>query len=182
MQPERRRRRRRAGHVPDLAGQVRRCPCVPPSHLLSPSPSSPRIPTLTSPSSTFLLAAAGGNCKDVSYNMRTAMQYFRDTISSNGGDLLLSLGMYNGWYEVRPPPLSPLFALLPCFSLAAARLTPPPSLRGLQGLTEESATAARWGSCCRCQNNLDYLQSFVNGFILGHDGHEVGTYHNLDVC
>ncbi|TCD71591.1 hypothetical protein EIP91_007338 [Steccherinum ochraceum] len=53
-----------------------------------------------------------------------------------------------------------------------------------QGLTVAKATAAAHTSCCRCQNNLDYLQQTFNGWILGIDpiAAGFGKYHNLDVC
>ncbi|THH32276.1 hypothetical protein EUX98_g1926, partial [Antrodiella citrinella] len=52
------------------------------------------------------------------------------------------------------------------------------------GLTVGAATAAAHSSCCRCQNNLDYLQQTFNGWVLGIDpiAANFGKYHNLDVC
>ncbi|KAJ7508100.1 glycoside hydrolase family 23 protein [Mycena galericulata] len=43
--------------------------------------------------------APGGNCRDPDYNSRTAAAYFSDTLNSNQGDVLLSVGTYNGWYK-----------------------------------------------------------------------------------
>jgi hypothetical protein len=94
--------------------------------------------------------APGGNCKDVHFNMRTGMQYLRDTISQNGGDLLKSLGMYNGWQPER--------------------------------MTMESATAARYTSCCRCQNNLDYLHQTLNGWLQGISGYSIVRPRRLSLC
>jgi hypothetical protein len=66
--------------------------------------------------------APGGNCKDVDFNMRTAMKYFADTLDANGGDTLLSIGMYNGWHKgmtyVRPAYLS-AYPYLPLSLLCA---------------------------------------------------------------
>lgn len=45
-----------------------------------------------------------------------------------------------------------------------------------KGMTVESATRARWSGHCRNQNNLDYLTQFVNGYLLGKDGHTIGSY------
>lgn len=90
--------------------------------------------------------APGGNCQDVTYNMRTAMKYFADTVSGNGGDAFLSMGMYNGWSR---------------------------------GMTFDSATAARFGGCCRCQNNLDYLHQLTNAWMQGHNGNSFGEPANL---
>jgi len=50
------------------------------------------------------------------------------------------------------------------------------------GMTVGSATAAASTDCCLCQNNLDYLQQFMNGWLQNQDGHSLGTYHNLDSC
>ncbi|GAA5968193.1 hypothetical protein JCM11641_003764 [Rhodosporidiobolus odoratus] len=49
------------------------------------------------------------------------------------------------------------------------------------GLSYEKATAARWSSCCRCQNNLDYLYQMMNGWLLGRTGYELSHYNNLAV-
>ncbi|KAJ6587141.1 lysozyme-like protein [Mycena vulgaris] len=95
--------------------------------------------------------APGGNCRDPDFNIRTGAKYFSQTLSDNGGNLLLSIGMYNGWS---------------------------------QGLTVGQATAARWTNCCRCQNNLDYLHQFMNGWVQNVNAYSMnlGKYHNLDVC
>jgi len=52
------------------------------------------------------------------------------------------------------------------------------------GLTVAEATAAAHTSCCRCQQNLDYLQDLLNGWIMNIDptAQNLGQYHNLDVC
>lgn len=33
------------------------------------------------------------------FNLRTAAAYFSDTLNGNQGDVLLSVGTYNGWYK-----------------------------------------------------------------------------------
>ncbi|KAK0461289.1 glycoside hydrolase family 23 protein [Desarmillaria tabescens] len=42
------------------------------------------------------------------------------------------------------------------------------------------------GPCCRCQNNLDYLQQLANGFLQNVNAydpnHRLGKYFNLDKC
>ncbi|EGO25378.1 glycoside hydrolase family 23 protein [Serpula lacrymans var. lacrymans S7.9] len=43
--------------------------------------------------------APGGNCQDPDYNIHTGAQFFSDTLNSNNGDLLLSIGQYNGWFQ-----------------------------------------------------------------------------------
>lgn len=43
--------------------------------------------------------APGGNCADVDYNIQTGAQFFSQTLKDNGGDLLQSIGQYNGWYK-----------------------------------------------------------------------------------
>lgn len=54
------------------------------------------------------------------------------------------------------------------------------------GMTFAKATAARHSSCCRCQNNLDYLHQYLNGWAqnIDVDTHQpkIGVYFNLDVC
>ncbi|EIN11855.1 lysozyme-like protein [Punctularia strigosozonata HHB-11173 SS5] len=42
-------------------------------------------------------AAPGGNCKDVNYNIKTGAKFFADSLKANGGDLLHTIGGYNGW-------------------------------------------------------------------------------------
>ncbi|KAJ7282986.1 lysozyme-like protein [Mycena rebaudengoi] len=53
-----------------------------------------------------------------------------------------------------------------------------------QRLTVQKATAARYSACCRCQNNLDYIFQYVNGWCqnINAYAHSLGKYHNLDVC
>lgn len=49
------------------------------------------------------------------------------------------------------------------------------------GMTYGDATRAAH-TCCRCQNNLDYLHQFLNGWIQGLNAYEMrlGKYHNVD--
>ncbi|GAA6039108.1 hypothetical protein JCM8097_005329 [Rhodosporidiobolus ruineniae] len=94
-------------------------------------------------------SAPNGDCSDPEYNVETAAAYFAQTLKSHDGDVLLTLGAYNGWYE---------------------------------GLTYSAATAAASGSCCECQNNLDYHHQMLNGWLLGRDGSQLGTVKNLAVC
>lgn len=53
-----------------------------------------------------------------------------------------------------------------------------------KGLTHSQAVAAKQTGCCVCQQNLDYLQQFLNGWILGVDPYEknIGMVRNLDSC
>ncbi|GAA5994418.1 uncharacterized protein JCM10292_002054 [Rhodotorula paludigena] len=50
------------------------------------------------------------------------------------------------------------------------------------GLTYSGAVAAKNTGCCNCQQNLDYMQQMLNGWVLGLDGHSLGTIKNLDSC
>jgi len=95
--------------------------------------------------------APGGNCQDPDFNVRTGVKYFAGVLEGNNGNLLETVGMYNGW-EI--------------------------------GLTIAKATAARHSSCCRCQNNLDYLHQTFNGWMQNVDPYatHMGKYFNLDVC
>ncbi|KAH9028499.1 glycoside hydrolase family 23 protein, partial [Lactarius pseudohatsudake] len=51
------------------------------------------------------------------------------------------------------------------------------------GMTYSDATSAA-NTCCRCQNNLDYVHQFVNGWLQGIDAYDagLGKYFNLDRC
>ncbi|KAF5351642.1 hypothetical protein D9756_007546 [Leucocoprinus leucothites] len=42
--------------------------------------------------------APGGNCRDPDFNIRTGAKYFASTLDDVGGDVLLAVGRYNGWY------------------------------------------------------------------------------------
>lgn len=52
------------------------------------------------------------------------------------------------------------------------------------GMDVGYATRARHSSCCRCQNNLDYLHQFFNGWIQGVNAYSANMkkYDNLAVC
>ncbi|GJE92197.1 lytic transglycosylase domain-containing protein [Phanerochaete sordida] len=55
----------------------------------------------------------------------------------------------------------------------------------VKGMTKAQATAAAYTSCCPCQNNLDYLTQFFNGWMQGVDptgSPRIGSYFNLDIC
>lgn len=95
--------------------------------------------------------APGGNCLDPDFNIHTGAKYFSQTLAGNNGDVLKSLGQYNGWYP---------------------------------GLTVAKATAAADTSCCRCQNNLDYLHQFLNGWCQNINAYDqgLGEYFNLNKC
>ncbi|KAJ7045718.1 lysozyme-like protein [Mycena alexandri] len=41
--------------------------------------------------------APGGNCRDPDFNVKTAAAYFANNLDDNGGNLLLTIGQYNGW-------------------------------------------------------------------------------------
>lgn len=43
------------------------------------------------------------------------------------------------------------------------------------GLTVPKATAVK-SSCCECQNNLNYLQQMLNGWMQGQDGNALGDF------
>ncbi|KAF9070131.1 lysozyme-like domain-containing protein [Rhodocollybia butyracea] len=94
--------------------------------------------------------APRGNCQDIDYNIMTGTKFFRSLLDSHGGNVLLSVGSYNGWFK---------------------------------GMTHEDATASA-STCCRCQNNLDYLHQFLNGWCQNVDAYaeNLGIYHNLDAC
>ncbi|KAF5370720.1 hypothetical protein D9758_001899 [Tetrapyrgos nigripes] len=53
-----------------------------------------------------------------------------------------------------------------------------------KGMTYSDATAAANTGCCRCQNNLDYLQQFLNGWCQNVNAYsmKLGKYFNLDRC
>lgn len=39
------------------------------------------------------------SCYDVNFNIQRAAELFSSLISSNGGNVLLAIGSYNGWYS-----------------------------------------------------------------------------------
>ncbi|KIY44445.1 glycoside hydrolase family 23 protein [Fistulina hepatica ATCC 64428] len=43
--------------------------------------------------------APGGNCKDPEYNIATGARYFKQNLDDSDGDVLKSIGAYNGWYD-----------------------------------------------------------------------------------
>ncbi|KAF5342973.1 hypothetical protein D9758_013672 [Tetrapyrgos nigripes] len=95
--------------------------------------------------------APGGNCRDPDYNIRTGAEFFARTLNDKGGNVVLAIGSYNGWF---------------------------------QGMTYTQATAAAFSSCCRCQNNLDYVFQFLNGWCQNVNAYQMklGKYFNLAVC
>lgn len=70
----------------------------------------------------------------------TGAQYFSNNLNSNGGDLLLTIGEYNGWFK------GMTYVSLWVLTLAYGFITK---------YVQDQATAAGDTSCCRCQNNLD---------------------------
>lgn len=95
--------------------------------------------------------APGGNCQDPNFNIREGASFFAQTLKDNDGNVLSTIGQYNGW---KPD------------------------------MTIAEATAAAHTSCCRCQNNLDYLFQLLNGWAQNIDPRErhMGIYQNLANC
>jgi len=97
--------------------------------------------------------APNGDCLDPDFNIRTGSKFFADSLSGNNGDLLLTIGQYNGWFS---------------------------------GLTVSQATSAANTSCCHCQNNLDYIHQFLNGWCQNINAYShnppLGKYFNLNSC
>lgn len=90
-------------------------------------------------------------CREPRFNIQQGVSYFSKTLAECGGNVLETIGRYNGW--------SPK-------------------------MTYGSATAAAHTSCCRCQNNLDYVHQTLNAWAQGIDpyANHIGKYFNLDVC
>jgi len=42
--------------------------------------------------------APGGNCKDPDFNIGTAAKFFKQTLNDVGGNVLVAVGKYNGWF------------------------------------------------------------------------------------
>ncbi|KAI0321170.1 hypothetical protein OF83DRAFT_1168683 [Amylostereum chailletii] len=93
------------------------------------------------------------DCRDLDFNIDAGAKYFSQQLKNNGGNLLATVGQYNGYFK---------------------------------GMTYNDATKARNSDCCLCQNNLDYLQQFFNGWLQGHSAYDatpkLGIYFNLKVC
>ncbi|KAH7913690.1 glycoside hydrolase family 23 protein [Hygrophoropsis aurantiaca] len=43
--------------------------------------------------------APNGNCRDIDFNIHAGAKFFSQTLNDNGGNLLLSIGQYNGWHN-----------------------------------------------------------------------------------
>ncbi|KAH7929901.1 lysozyme-like protein [Leucogyrophana mollusca] len=43
--------------------------------------------------------APDGDCKNVDFNIHAGAKFFSETLNSNNGNLLLSIGQYNGWHK-----------------------------------------------------------------------------------
>ncbi|KAH9994955.1 lysozyme-like domain-containing protein [Russula compacta] len=41
--------------------------------------------------------APNGNCKDIDFNIRVGAEFFVSVLASNGGNVFLTIGEYNGW-------------------------------------------------------------------------------------
>jgi hypothetical protein len=97
--------------------------------------------------------APGGNCRDPDFNIRTGAAYFANNLKEDGGNILLSIGRYNGWHK---------------------------------GMTHSDAVRAAKQGHCFAQNNLDYLQQFLNGWMQNKNAYDysfrLGKYFNLDQC
>ncbi|KAH9952966.1 lysozyme-like domain-containing protein [Russula dissimulans] len=94
--------------------------------------------------------APNHNCKDIDYNVGTAAAFFSNLLDENCGDIITTVGGYNGWNL---------------------------------GMTYADATRIA-KQCCRCQNNLDYVHQFFNGWLQGENAYHkgLGVYHNVDHC
>ncbi|KAK4053056.1 hypothetical protein OIV83_001791 [Microbotryomycetes sp. JL201] len=94
--------------------------------------------------------APDGDCKNLWFNVYAGANLLKNNIDSVGGNFLLGLGMYNGWFK---------------------------------GMSYNFATQYAGTDQCRRQNNLDYLFSLTNGWLLNRgQPWEMGEYHNLDSC
>ena len=91
------------------------------------------------PVGTDLLLIAQANLQAKDFNIRTAADFFSGLLKSNGDNVLLSIGSYNGWV---PGMTVVSFMLLICTFFFSLRI-------------QARATAAAHSACCRCQNNLD---------------------------
>ncbi|KAH7108433.1 lysozyme-like protein [Auriculariales sp. MPI-PUGE-AT-0066] len=91
-----------------------------------------------------------GNCLDVDFNVGVGAKYFADSLAELNGNVLETVGRYNGWYP---------------------------------GLTEEKVRSVK-DSCCFCQQNMDYMMEFFNGWLQNKDAYSanLGYYHNYGDC
>jgi hypothetical protein len=105
-------------------------------------------------------------CSD--FNVRTGAKFFSDSLSGNNGNLLLTMGGYNGWFK----------------GMTVVCAFPPRMMLPALTRTQGDATKMQKSSCCRCQQNLDYLQQWLNGWMRNVNAYQnnLGFYHNLDVC
>lgn len=71
------------------------------------------------------------------YNIGTAAKYFKTTLDQQNGDVLLTTGHYNGWFQgmtIVSVPSTSESSILNVFQAKATKIK---------------------GSCCKCQQNLD---------------------------
>lgn len=68
--------------------------------------------------------APGGNCLDPWFNIMTGAQYFANTLKANHGDLLKSIGSYNGWFKGMTY-VSASTSIISLFVHSSLRMMPP---------------------------------------------------------
>jgi hypothetical protein len=97
--------------------------------------------------------APGGNCRDPDFNIRTGAKYFANTLNSNGGDLLLSIGSYNGWHK------------------------------GLTFGKATAAAKSSCCTCQNnCDYLHQFLNGWLQNINAYDSNHRLGKFFNLDVC
>lgn len=126
--------------------------------------------------------------RDQEFNIRTGANFFADTLKGNGGDLLLSIGQYNGWFRGLTIVSS---AMLRLFGWDLSTMTG--RTRLLLRLVQPVAAArtiliSEGVSHHRVSLSLtvDSLHQFLNGWCQNIDAYNnnfrLGKYFNLDRC
>lgn len=120
--------------------------------------------------------APGGRCNDPDFNVRTGTKYFATVLANHGGSVLEAIGEYNGWYKGMTVVSLGFLLILATAHLFSGQRTFPTLLPTELGLVRISYRSLFLVS------SLCSLQQFVNGWIQGLSGYDLGHYHNGGNC
>jgi hypothetical protein len=132
------------------------------------------------------------------YNIRTGAKYFADTLSGNGGSVLVSIGEYNGWApgltQVRvicnPSAHTVGFQFDTITEMRRRKKRPQPGTRRAAGArTTWTSASLSFPSPSKLYSltisrSLFSLHQYMNGWLQNIDAYaaNLGKYHNLDGC
>lgn len=133
--------------------------------------------------------AGATNCLDPWFNIMTGAKYFANTLNANNGDLLKSIGSYNGWFTGMTyvcisicfsEPFAYTASSERCHQGCAHWLLPLPKQLGLVRTFLPMKPSGLTYSL------LFSLHQFLNGWMMNVDAYmhnpKLGKYFNLNVC